>query len=229
MFDILSSLGRVIILAGHYGSGKTNLAANLALTLSAAGRQTALCDLDIVNPYFRSADFTVLMHSRGVETIIPPYANSNLDIPALGAGLSAVLSQESKTVVVDVGGDDAGAAALGRYAPEILKRPHQMLFVYSFYRPLTREAQGALEILRDIETVSRVSFCGIVNCSNLGADTTPEVVRTSIPECEKLSVLSGLPVLFTAVARETAQDFADESPFYPVDIYVKKPWDDINL
>ena len=45
---------RIQIITGHYGSGKTEYAVNLALQLAGTGRKTALADLDIVNPYFRS-------------------------------------------------------------------------------------------------------------------------------------------------------------------------------
>ena len=45
---------RVTLFAGHYGSGKTNIAVNYAKLLAAKGLAVTLADLDIVNPYFRA-------------------------------------------------------------------------------------------------------------------------------------------------------------------------------
>ena len=47
---------RVTLFCGHYGSGKSNIAVNYAEKLAGSGLKTALADIDIVNPYFRSAD-----------------------------------------------------------------------------------------------------------------------------------------------------------------------------
>ena len=118
---LLERLKRIIAVVGHYGSGKTNLAVNLAADLAASGRDVALADLDIVNPYFRSADFTAQMQAKGVEMIVPPYARSNLDIPALPARMDGAIDG-GKTLVLDIGGDDAGAAALGRYTPSGMRQ-----------------------------------------------------------------------------------------------------------
>lgn len=230
----LDGLNRVILLTGHYGSGKTNLAVNLALDLRKTGRQVVLCDLDIVNPYFRSADFESIMHDRGIETISPAYANTNLDIPVLGPGLSAVVRQTEKTVIVDVGGDDAGAVALGRYAAEIAARPYSMLYVYNHYRYLTREAEEAFEVLKEINASSRLKCTGIVNNSNLGNETDWSVMERSFSFCDQLGRISWLPVHFTAVDRRLLQEYdvlQENLPensipcVYPIDIYVKKPWE----
>ena len=112
---MLTNLKRIVVVVGHYGSGKTNFSVNLAVDLKAAGRDVILVDLDIVNPYFRSADFGALLEEKGIGLIAPVYARSNLDVPALDGRLDAVIESD-KTLVIDVGGDDAGAAALGRYS-----------------------------------------------------------------------------------------------------------------
>ena len=120
MNDLLEQLNRIVIVTGHYGSGKTNLSVNLAMSLRAAGEEVALVDLDIVNPYFRSADFAALAEENGIRLIAPVYARSNLDIPALDGRLDAELDG-GRRIVIDVGGDDAGAAALGRYSAHIME------------------------------------------------------------------------------------------------------------
>ena len=135
---MLTNLKRIVLVVGHYGSGKTNFSVNLAVDLKAAGRDVILVDLDIVNPYFRSADFGALLEERGIGLIAPVYARSNLDVPALDGRLDAVIESD-KTLVIDVGGDDAGAAALGRYSAMIREAGGcDMLYVVNAYRYLTQ-------------------------------------------------------------------------------------------
>lgn len=217
-------LERVILITGHYGSGKTNFAVNLALDLQKAGRRVAVCDLDIVNPYFRTADFTGLLQERGIETIMPPFANTNLDIPVLGAGVSAALGDEGKTVIVDVGGDDAGAIALGRYAPEIAKRPYSMLYVHNHYRFLENGIEETKEILEAINGAARLRCDYLVNNSNLGEETSAAIVLRALEPARELSALCALPLLCTTAPRAICGELLDTENLYPVDLYVDKPW-----
>ena len=123
---------RITVITGHYGCGKTNLAANLALAFHKAGKRVALCDLDIVNPYFRSADFSGRFEALGIEMILPPFANSNVDVPTLTARVSAAINDPSIHLILDVGGDDAGAAALGRYSADIKKQGYDLTIMTIF-------------------------------------------------------------------------------------------------
>lgn len=220
MFD---SLERIIIVTGHYGSGKTNFSINLALDLQARGDDVVLVDLDIVNPYFRTADFEQLAKEKGLGMIKPVYANSNLDLPALTAELDAKL-HSGETLVIDVGGDDAGAYALGRYSAKILGQAYSMLYVVNCFRYLTREPEEAAELLRDIEKASRVKATGIINNSNLSTETTVEELAKSVDYAQKTADICGLPLLSTAVHRQLYQKLDDQQGYYPVDIYVKTPW-----
>jgi len=220
---MLENLSNLIIITGHYGNGKTNLSLNLALALREQGRQVALADLDIVNPYFRSADFAEISAAHGLTLIVPAYANSNLDIPALTGALDAKIGGE-ETLIIDVGGDDAGAFALGRYAARIGENRYDMLYVANFFRYLTRTAGESAAMLEDIETASRLRTTGIVNNSNLAGQTTREDVLVSIKKAEELSGLTGRPLLFTSVSRALAGKMEDIPKIFPVDVYVKTPW-----
>ena len=111
------SFPRFTVLTGNYGSGKTELALNLAMGFAAAGKQTTLVDLDIVNPYFRSGEKAQEMKAAGVRMLMPTFALTTVDIPALPAEIQSVFETPGDHVIFDVGGDDTGAAALGRYAP----------------------------------------------------------------------------------------------------------------
>ena len=191
---------RVTLFAGHYGSGKTNIAVNFALHLAGQGKAVTLADMDIVNPYYRSKDSAQELEAAGVKVIASAYANTNVDVPALPQEMYSVTEDTSRYAVLDVGGDDRGALALGRYAPAILQEnDYHMIYVFNASRPLSRTAEMALEIMGEIEVAGGIPFTAIVNNTNLGRDTDWETVAASRQEAEKLSQISGLPLLFTAV------------------------------
>lgn len=196
---------RVTLFAGHYGSGKTNLAVNYALALRESGGSVTVADMDIVNPYFRTKDSAEVLDAAGIRLISPAFANSNVDLPALPAALYLPIVERDTLAVLDIGGDDRGAYALGRYAPDILAEgDFEMIFVVNFCRPLTKTAEDALGVMREIETAGGIPFTAIVNNSNLGAETTPETVRATRERAEALSRLSGLPLLFTSAEARIA-------------------------
>jgi len=198
---------RLTLFAGHYGSGKTNIAVNYALALAHKGKQVCIADLDIVNPYFRTKDSAALLEAAGITLISPQFANSNVDLPALPAEAYRLVEDRSCYGIMDIGGDDRGAYALGRYVPLIRQEnDYRMVFVANSYRPLTQTPEDALQVLREIESACHLPFTHIVNNANLGTETTAQTVLDSLDYMQKLSELSGLPIwLHTArsdVARE---------------------------
>lgn len=222
---MLESLNRLTIITGHYGSGKTNIAVNLALDLKKQGKSVILVDLDIVNPYFRSADFTDELQKQGIEVAAPIYANTNLDIPALGPKIGQAIMQQDKYVIVDVGGDDAGAAALGRYSEDIMAQDYNMLYVINGFRYLTRDCEEAAEILSEIEIMGKVRATGILNNSNLSHQTTLEDVLGSVPFAEGTAKETGLPLVAHVMRRELILENCPLPNTYGVDIYVKPVWE----
>lgn len=214
---------RLTLFCGHYGSGKTNIAVNYALHLAREGKQVCIADLDIVNPYFRTADSTALLEKAGVTVISPKFANSNVDLPALPAEAYRLVADKESFAVMDIGGDDRGAYALGRYAPAILEENNYcMAFVANPYRPLTRTPEEALEIMREIETACGIPFTHIVNNANLGWETTAEDVLGAIPYMEKLSSLSGLPLWLHTAETKVAQALDGKlSPVLPLQLQEK--------
>ncbi len=206
---------KAIIITGHYGSGKTNIAVNLAVEYAEKGERVCVIDLDIVNPYFRTADFGTLFEEKGIYLVAPQYANTNLDIPSLGFDMAALLRGYDK-VVVDVGGDDAGAIALGQYATILKNFGYEMLYVVNSYRFLTSTPEEALELLRDIELVSLLKATGVVNSSNLGLETTAEDILSSMDYAEGCAKVAGLPLVFTA-----AMKGVEVPDTKPVEVYVR--------
>lgn len=192
---------RVTLLAGHYGSGKTNIAVNMAFELKKRVDKVTVADLDIVNPYFRTKDSQKDFENAGIRFISSQYANTNLDIPALPTELYSVTDDRSSYAIMDIGGDDRGALALGRYAPAIKEENnYEMLLVINKFRPLTPDAKSVIEVMKEIEIAGKIPFTGIVNNSNLGKETTAEDVLSSLSFADEVSSLTGLPVRFTSVA-----------------------------
>ena len=168
---------RFLVLVGNYGSGKTELALNLALT-AAGEKSTTLVDLDIVNPYFRSGEKAQELREAGVRVLMPSFALSTVDIPALPAEIQSVFITPSDRVIFDVGGDDTGAAALGRYAPSFrqFREDTTVALVVNAMRPLTQTAEDAAELGRRIEQRGRMRINMVINNTNLADCTTPEML-----------------------------------------------------
>jgi hypothetical protein len=204
---------RVTLLAGHYGSGKTNIAVNYAMYLKNLGKDVVIADLDIVNPYFRTRDSIDELTQAGVRLISSEFASTNVDLPALPQEVYSIFDKHGESAVMDIGGDDRGAYALGRYADFIKnENDYEMLFVFNKYRPLTPTAEDALEIMREIEAACKINFTAIVNNSNLGSITTPEDVLSSVAETERLSEISQLPVKMTTVTENLVNNLNGKIP-----------------
>lgn len=205
---------RLTLFAGHYGSGKTNIAVNYALYLARTGKRVTIADLDIVNPYFRTKDSERELSEAGIRLISPRYANSNVDLPALPAESYSLVQDKTVYGVMDIGGDDRGAYALGRYVDAIkAEGDYRMAFVVNCYRPLTSTPGEALEIMHEIETACGLGFTCIINNSNLGEETTPETVLASADFVRELSELTGLPVWMTSVEESVAKGLSSVDVF----------------
>ena len=197
---------RLTLFAGHYGSGKTNIAVNYALALAREGKPVCIADLDIVNPYFRTADSAKELEAAGVTLISPQFANSNVDLPALPAQSYRLVQDKNSYGVMDIGGDDRGAYALGRYVPAMKEEGnYRMVFVANCYRPLTRTPQEALEVMGEIEAACGLRFTDLINNSNLGPETDARTVLDSVDYVNQLSALSGLPVWLTTAEATVAR------------------------
>lgn len=204
---------RVLLLCGHYGSGKTNIAVNLAQAIKREYPTVTLADLDIVNPYFRSKDSAQDLEAAGIRLICSRYANSNVDIPALPPDLYALTDDRRMRAVIDVGGDDRGALVFGRIAPAILsENDYEMLMVINCYRPLTRDAASTIEVMREIEYAGGIRFTALINNSNLGTETTAADVLASMRYANEVAAMSNLPLVMTTADQKLQKDLQDKIP-----------------
>lgn len=194
---------RITLLCGHYGSGKTNVAINMAFLLKKCYNNVAIADLDIVNPYFRTKDSREELEQNGIKLICSEYAGTNVDIPALPAEMYSLTDNKDIKAIIDVGGDDRGALALGRISPAILaENDYECLLVINKFRPLTPDAESTIEVMKEIEIAGKIKFTGIVNNSNLGEETTKEDVLSSLTYANEVAAVTGLPIKCTSVSEK---------------------------
>ena len=223
----------VTVVVGHYGVGKTSFCLNLALRAAEAGFRTVLADLDVVNPYFRATEYRPLLEEAGVEVVAPVFSErgSNLDVPSLNGAVvpaiqAAQAAPETVRLIIDAGGDDAGATALGRFAPLIASAPYQMIYVVNGRRLLTATEGEATTVLREIEAKARLSATAVVSNAHLKGDTTEDVVKTGLETALAVARASGLPLAAYTVAPglEMPSVVGAAMPF-PLTTTVRAPWE----
>lgn len=236
------------IVAGHYGVGKTTLSLNLALQAAAAGTRPTLADLDVVNPYFRSAEYRRLLEENGVAVVAPKFseAGSNLDAPGLNGAIVPIIEAATAEapVLIDAGGDDVGATALGRFALSIQGRPYGFFYVVNALRIGTAEADEALRILREIEHASHLRATGIISNAHLMDQTDLDVIEQGAEVSQAVAEETGLPLVGITVPEKyltTPADpdpstvseqarieaLADVAPLIAIAPYVRTPWQEV--
>ena len=217
---------RVSIITGHYGTGKTEFAVNLALQLAGLNHQVMVADLDIVNPYFRSRERRDLLQEAGIRLISSSQACSDADVPALPAELLTILENRDITVVLDIGGDPVGARVLARFNDKIVPEDYQLIYVLNANRPEVRTPEAAIAYLRGIEATTSLTCTGIVNNTHLCGETTAEEIRKGARLAETVSQETGIPVLCHVAEERFIPELSDLSePVFPITIQMKKPWE----
>lgn len=226
MHDLLP-LSPITVIAGHYGVGKTNFSLNLALAAQQHGQEVTLMDVDIVNPYFRSSDYTDFLKSRGIRIVAPVFAQSMLDTPSLPGSMYAAIEHASDAcpLIIDMGGDDEGAKAMGRFSDAVKSSaaPYTMLYVINERREIESPEETA-QMLKEIERRCKLEATGVVNNTHLSEETTLSIVEASAPFAEKTASLLGLPIVCTAVPARDAQH-ARVVRLFPVERHVRMPWE----
>lgn len=218
---------RIRIITGHYGSGKTEFAVNYTLGLAAAGLKTAIVDLDIVNPYFRSRQIEPYFEEKGIRVIASSIKGLSGDIPALSPEINAVFHDKSYHAVIDVGGDKAGATALGRYHEYLDREPYDMMFVLNANRSLTQDLDGAIKYIKAIEEGSRQKVTALVNNTHLCGETSVEDILKGQRLCEQVSEALGLPIKYIVVHKDLVSQLPKDlkGEVFPIELYMKKPWE----
>jgi len=223
--DILQK--RLNIFCGHYGSGKTEVSLNFAIKLAKEGKKVTIVDMDIVNPYFRTADAKKILNEYGIEMIASEFANSNLDIPTVPQEVKKVFFDTDRVIIFDVGGDDDGAFALGQFNAFFQKEDYKMTLVVNTKRPLTGEMSELYDMAKRIEFASRLKFTDIANNTNIGKLTDSKTLMSDYDEIVSLSEKLNLPISMQCGLDVALQDLDEEfsNEKFPMQIYIKMPWE----
>lgn len=218
---------RITIFTGHFGSGKTEVSVNYAIQLAETGRKTVIVDLDIVNPFFRTADAKKPLEEKGIKVIVPLYANTNVDVPSLPAQINTVFEDRSYNVVLDVGGDDLGARILSRYNNEILSEDHIHYFVINTRRPMTRTPEEIELMLDEIQNSARLPVDRFVNNANLLGSSSPEVLAEASGIIGKVSAKHGIPIGMVSGMEEVLREYTGDPGVERLCLekYIRLPWD----
>lgn len=219
---------RISIVCGAYGSGKTEFAIAYALNIHKTSQaKVGLIDLDIVNPYFRSRDVGVELGAAGLTIVSTEAGLEQADVPALSPRIYSLLQDKSYQVVFDVGGDPAGARALGRFHQYFLQEPYNFWLVVNPFRPDTRNLDQALRVLEGIQTASRLQANGIIANINLGRETTIELWQEGLPLITQIAEQFRLPIVYQMVEANFYQryrSFLEGYPVFPVKMRMLPPW-----
>ena len=199
---------KIYITVGHYGSGKTEFSVNYALELKKTYENVILVDLDIVNPYFRSNDARSLLESHGITLIAPDYAGTNVDIPVLPAEIMRIFNEKDAKIILDVGGDDDGAIALGRYKHFFDKADYEMSLVVNTKRPLSSTVSEIIEMKENIEAASRLKVSNIIADTNIADETTKEIIENGYEITKEAAQKLNLPIKYAVSAFDA--DFGEE-------------------
>ncbi len=217
---------RVRIITGHYGSGKTEFSVNYVIGLAKLGKKAAIADLDIVNPYFRSREEKGRMEGFGIRVVAPEGKYINADVPAVPADIYTLLQDESYEAVLDVGGDAAGARALGRYYNYLERIEYDMFIVMNANRPSTSSPQAVIDYIEGIELAARVPATGLVNNTHMLKETTLEDVLRGQKVAEEVYRLRGLPVKYICAIEEIADQIPKDlmGEVFPIKMYMRPDW-----
>jgi energy-coupling factor transporter ATP-binding protein EcfA2 len=218
---------RLVIIIGHYGSGKTEFAVNYAVKMKEIYENVSIADLDIVNPYFRTREKREFLESIGVKVYDSSIRNTSIDIPALPAELAGVILNQNIRSIIDVGGDPVGAKVLSRYADQIKSTEYDMFYVINGNRPETSTVEGVIKYLKMIEATSRLKVTGLINNTHLLKETTAEDVEFGHELNKKISWETDIPIRYEAVMKETADKIKNLEiieKLFPINLYMREEW-----
>lgn len=215
---------RINIITGHYGSGKTEIALNMALKLREEHENVVICDMDIVNPYFRTNDARAMLEEKGIRVISPDYASTNIDIPVLPGDILSVFSDKDCYAVLDLGGDDDGAVALGQFFRYLKDEDYEMYFVLNALRPDTSNIEDVKMLAANIEYISRAKITGLINNTNLSYLSEPHHLKDSMEFAKEAAKALGVEVKYITGTKEMLS-VVDDPQKMEIELFMKLPFD----
>ena len=217
---------RIRVITGHYGSGKTEFSVNYAMRLAETKESVHIADLDVINTYFRSRELTKELRELGITVIGASVEATAVDVPAISAEVMGPIRDPNSQLILDVGGNPAGARALGHFRKAILEQPHEHFFVLNRNRPETQTMEAALAFLRQTEAISGISVTGIINSTHMLKHTEIDDVLHGQQLAEALSDKTGLPVVCIALREEIANELPEhlQTLALPMKLTMRQSW-----
>jgi hypothetical protein len=218
---------RLVVITGHYGSGKTEFAVNYAILCSKIYKKVNLADLDIVNPYFRSRDKAEILNNFGIKVTGSMTGDSTLEVPALPAEIRGLIDDQEAKTIIDAGGDPVGARVLARYAKYIEKHDFDMFMVINANRPDTQSVDSILKYIQEIEFSSKLKITGLINNTHLLKKTTKDEVYKGHELVNKVFEHTGLPIRYESAIKSVADEInsIDKNiEVFPFDLYMRESW-----
>lgn len=218
---------RLIIITGHYGSGKTEFAVNYSVKCAKNNEKVNIADLDVVNPYFRSREKAEELAEKGIRVIGSMVGNSTIELPSIPPEVRGMIEDEDAKTILDVGGDPEGARILAGYSSYIKEQDYEMLLIVNANRPQTKKLEDVLGYIESIESTSKLKITGLVNNTHLLKSTTVEDVLRGHKLVKEVSEATGLPIMCETaiknVVDEIKQSYKDLKMF-PLDLYMREKW-----
>ncbi len=224
---MLPDISGIIIIAGNYGSGKSETAVNLAVVSRRAGKSVKITDLDLVNPYFRSREAKKPLEELGVEVVLPDKKYMHADLPILTSAVGDMIKNPAQVTILDAGGDGAGVTVLAALA-DVLKKSHvKLLQVINPLRPNTSDVQGCIKIKAQIEAAAKLPVTGLISNANLLDETTPQIIYDGYNLVTRVSEATGLNIEFITASTRLMPKLDTERiscPILPIDRLLAFPW-----
>lgn len=221
-------MSKIYIITGHYGSGKTEVSVNLAFKLREEGKKVALGDLDIVNPYFRSRERAELLEEKGIKVVSSTLGhNSSLDLPAVSSEIRGPMAESATSVILDLGGDMAGARAVTLFLDDIKKQDHEVYLVINAYRPETMDVEGVLKHKEQIEYATKLKITGLISNTHMVWDTTEEDILKGLELTRKVSEETSLPVVMVTGFNKELEKIKENIgsiPTLDIGMYMRDAW-----
>jgi hypothetical protein len=211
---------RVTIIAGYYGSGKSEICTELAIQ----NELNYLIDLDIINPYFRTRSLSKLFEAHGIHLVESTVKGmSNSDLPFVSGEGKIPFLNKNINAIYDLGGTESGARIFRQFY-EYISDKEEIDFYY-VVNASREENQSVMNILKDIESIEyqlRLPCTGLINNTHMLEYTQKEDILKGQVLCQEVSKTKNIPIVYTAIWDQLNIEFEFEGRLLTINRHIAK-------